>query len=315
MKVENFKIVDKGNLKIFVYKWLPDENVHVKGIVQIAHGMAETAARYECFAKALTKNGFIVYANDHRGHGKTAGEVSKLGDLGEDGFNSMVQNMHQLNARIKEENQKLPIFLFGHSMGSFLTQRYICLYGNELNGAIISGSCGKQGITVDIARIIAKGEIKKIGRAGKSNKLDKLSFGSYNNSFKPNRTAFDWLSSDNKQVDKYIADPFCGTVFTAGFFYDFLGGLKSIADSKEIKNIPKNLPVYIFSGEKDPVGKNGKGILKLVKTYNEHGMVDLTYKLYKDGRHEMLNEINKEEVIEDVIKWLNEHINKESNLS
>ncbi|MGV8980956.1 alpha/beta hydrolase [Clostridium sp.] len=310
MKVENFKIVDKGDLEIFVYKWLPDENVQVKGIVQIAHGMAETAARYEGFASALTENGFVVYANDHRGHGKTAGEVSKLGDLGEDGFNLMVENMHQLNERIKEENRELPIFLFGHSMGSFLTQRYICLYGSELKGAIISGSCGKQGITVDIARLIAKGDIKKIGRAGKSNKLDKLSFGSYNNSFKPSRTAFDWLSSDNKQVDKYIADPFCGTVFTAGFFYDFLGGLKSIADNKEIKNVPINLPIYIFSGAKDPVGKNGKGVLKLVKTYKEHGVVDLTYKLYKDGRHEMLNEINKEEVMEDVIKWLHSHINK-----
>ncbi len=305
---ENFKIVDKGNLEIFVYKWLPDENVQVKGVVQIAHGMAETATRYEGFARTLTNQGFIVYANDHRGHGKTAGEVSKLGDLGEDGFNSMVGNMHQLNQKIKVENSNLPIFLFGHSMGSFLTQRYICLYGNELKGAIISGSCGKQGITVDIARIIAKSEIKKIGRTGKSNKLDKLSFGSYNNAFKPNRTAFDWLSSDNRQVDKYIEDPFCGTVFTAGFFYDFLGGLKSIADNKEIKNIPKNLPIYIFSGAKDPVGKNGKGVLKLVKTYSEHGIVDLTHKLYKDGRHEMLNETNKEEVIEDVIKWVNAHL-------
>ena len=308
MRVENFTFVDKGNLQIFVYKWLPDENVQVKGIVQIAHGMAETAARYEGFARALTNEGFIVYANDHRGHGKTAGEVSKLGDLGEDGFNSMVENMHVLNERIKEENPNLPIFLFGHSMGSFLTQRYICLYGSGLKGAILSGSCGKQGVIIDIARLIAKGEIKKIGRSGKSNKLDKLSFGSYNNAFKPNRTAFDWLSRDNKEVDKYIADPFCGTVFTAGFFYDFLGGLKSIADDREVKKVPKDLPIYIFSGDKDPVGKNGKGVLKLVKTYKEHGIKDLTHKLYKDGRHEMLNETNKEEVIFDVLKWLNAHI-------
>ncbi|MFT5872137.1 MAG: alpha-beta hydrolase superfamily lysophospholipase [Clostridium sp.] len=307
MIVENFTFKDKGNLQIFVYKWLPDANVQVKGVLQIAHGMAETAARYEGFARALTNDGFIVYANDHRGHGKTAGEVSKLGDLGEDGFNSMVENMHELNQRIQEENLNLPIFLFGHSMGSFLTQRYICLYGSELAGAIISGSCGKQGITVDIARLIAKGEIKKIGRIDKSNKLDKLSFGSYNNSFKPNRTAFDWLSRDNKEVDKYIEDPFCGTVFTAGFFYDFLGGLKNIAEHKEINNVPKELPIYIFSGDKDPVGKNGKGVLKLVKTYKEHGIVDLTYKLYKDGRHEMLNETNKKEVMADVIKWLNTH--------
>jgi alpha-beta hydrolase superfamily lysophospholipase len=308
MKSESFTFKDNGELEIFVYKWLPDENVQVKGIVQVAHGMAETAARYEGLASVLTNNGFIVYANDHRGHGKTAGEVSKLGDLGEDGFNSMVENMKGLNDMIKKENLDLPIFLLGHSMGSFLTQRYICLYGQGLKGAILSGSCGKQGIIIDIARLIAKGEIKKIGRASKSNKLDKLSFGSYNNSFKPNRTAFDWLSSDNKEVDKYIDDPFCGTVFTAGFFYDFLGGLKSIADHMEIKNLPKDLPIYIFSGDKDPVGKNGKGVLKLVKTYKEHGIVDLTHKLYKDGRHEMLNEINKEEVTFDVLKWLNAHI-------
>ncbi len=308
MKVETFTFKDKGGLEIFVYKWLPDENIQVKGIVQISHGMAEVAARYEGFANALTNDGFIVYANDHRGHGKTAGKIEKLGDLGEDGFNLMVENMHGLNERIKEEDLNLPIFLFGHSMGSFLTQRYICLYGSGLKGAILSGSCGKQGIIIDIARAIAKGEIKKIGRSGKSNKLDKLSFGSYNNSFKPNRTAFDWLSRDNKEVDKYIADPFCGTVFTAGFFYDFLGGLKNIADNMEIKNVPKDLPIYIFSGDKDPVGKNGKGVLRLFNTYKQHGIKDLTHKLYKDGRHEMLNETNKEEVIGDVIKWLNAHI-------
>ncbi|MBW9148842.1 lysophospholipase [Clostridium sp. CM028] len=307
MIVENFKFKDKGDLEIFVYKWLPNVNVQIKGIVQIAHGMAETAARYENFASALTNDGFIVYANDHRGHGKTAGEVRKLGELGENGFNSMVENMHELNEKIKEENPNLPIFLFGHSMGSFLTQRYICLYGSGLKGAIISGSCGKQGIIIEIARLIAKREIKKNGKIAKSKKLDRLSFGRYNNSFKPNRTAFDWLSRDNKQVDKYIDDPFCGTVFTTGFFYDFLGGLKGIADDKEIKNIPKDLPIYIFSGDKDPVGKNGKGVLKLVKTYKRHGIKDLTYKLYKNGRHEMLNETNKEEVIVDVIRWIKEH--------
>ncbi|MGH4118468.1 lysophospholipase [Clostridium sp.] len=309
MRAENFTFVDESDLTIFVYKWLPDENVKVKGIIQIAHGMAETAVRYQGFANALTNEGFIVYANDHRGHGKTAGAIEKLGDLGEDGFNSMVENMHGLNKIIKEENSNLPVLLFGHSMGSFLTQRYICLYGSELRGAILSGSCGKQGIIIDIARLIAKGEIRKIGRSGKSNKLDKLSFGSYNNSFKPNRTAFDWLSRDNKEVDKYIADPFCGTVFTAGFFYDFLGGIKSIADNTQINRVPKDLPIYILSGDKDPVGKNGKGVLKLYNTYKEHGIVDLTYKLYKDGRHESLNEINKEEVILDIIKWLNLHVN------
>ncbi len=305
---ESFNFKGKGDIEIFVYKWLPDKSKEVKGVVQIAHGMAETAARYESFADELTKDGFIVYANDHRGHGKTAGEIEKLGELGEDGFNSMVEDMHRLNDIIKEENFNLPVFLFGHSMGSFLTQRYICLYGRELKGVIVTGTCGAQGIIIDIGRLIAKSEIKKIGRSGKSNKLYKLIFGSYNNSFKPNRTAFDWLSRDNKEVDKYIVDPFCGTVMTAGFFNDFLGGLKSIENKVEIKNVPIDLPIYIFAGDKDPVGKNGKGVLKLVKAYKKNGIKDLTYKLYKDGRHEMLNETNKEEVIGDVIKWLNAHI-------
>jgi alpha-beta hydrolase superfamily lysophospholipase len=308
MRSENFTFKDENNMGLFVHKWMPDQNVKVKGIVQIAHGMAETAARYQRFANTLTNEGFIVYANDHRGHGKTAGKVSKLGDLGDDGFNSMVENMHGLNQIIRFDNPSLSIFLLGHSMGSFLLQRYICLYGSELKGAILSGSCGKQGVIIDIARLIAKMEIRKIGRSGKSNKLDKLSFGSYNKFFDANRTDFDWLSRDDKEVDKYIEDPFCGTVFTAGFFYDFLGGINSIADNRQIKRVPKDLPIYIFSGDKDPVGKNGKGVQKLFKTYKEHGIVDLTYKLYKDGRHEMLNEINKEEVNSDVIKWLNKHI-------
>ncbi|MCB2290122.1 alpha/beta hydrolase [Clostridium sp. CS001] len=310
MKSENFMFKDNGGLEIFVYKWSPEESVKVKGVVQIAHGMAETASRYEGFANALTNDGFIVYANDHRGHGQTAGDIQKLGDLGEDGFNSMVEDMHELNEIIKKESCNLPIFLFGHSMGSFLTQRYICLYGSELKGTILSGSCGKQGLIVDIGRLIAKREIKKVGRRAKSIKLNKLSFGSYNNCFKPTRTDFDWLSRDNKEVDKYMDNSFCGTIFTTGFFYDFLGGLKIIAIDKEIDNVPKDLPIYIFSGDKDPVGKNGKGVLKLIKTYKEHGIYDLTYKLYKDGRHEMLNEINREEVTLDVIKWLNAHLDK-----
>ncbi|MBU3158257.1 lysophospholipase [Clostridium frigoris] len=305
---ESFTFKGKDDVEIFVYKWTPDVDVQVKGVVQLAHGMAETAARYEEFASALTNHGFIVYANDHRGHGKTAGKIDILGDLGNDGFNSMVEDMHRITDIIKEENMTLPLFLFGQSMGSFLTQRYICLYGSELKGAILTGTCGNQGIIVDIGRIASKVEIIRYGRKAKSITLNKLIFGSNNNFFKPSRTIFDWLSRDNKEVDKFIDDPYCGSVFTAGFFYDFLNGLKSAADVGEIKNIPSDLPIYIFVGDKDPVGKNGKGALKLVKTYEKHGIKDLTYKFYKDGRHEMLHETNKEEVIADVIKWLNAHV-------
>jgi alpha-beta hydrolase superfamily lysophospholipase len=288
---------------------MPDEGVKVKGIVQLAHGMAETAARYERFAGMLTRNGYIVYANDHRGHGKTAGTIENLGYLADiDGFDWLIKDLHQLTGIIKKENPGLPLFLFGHSMGSFAAQRYVMLYGNELDGVILSGSNGKQGIILKIGAFVAKNEIKKYGRRAQSTKLNQMSFGSYNNAFRPNRTEFDWLSRDNAEVDKYIADPFCGTVSTAGFFYDFLTGLMKIENKHNLRLVPQDLPIYIFSGDKDPVGKSGKGVINLYNRYTDNGIKDVTYKLYKDGRHEMLNETNRDEVMQDVVHWLNCHI-------
>ena len=305
---KNFTFRSDEGTEIYVYVWMPDEKVVAKGIVQIAHGMAETGARYERFAKKLTDNGYIVYINDHRGHGKTAKTVDNLGYLAEEeGFQWLIEDLHKLTEIIQKENPKLPLFLLGHSMGSFVTQRYIMLYGMKLKGAILSGSNGKQGIILNLAQLLAKFEVKKHGRRAKSEKLNKMSFGSYNKAFEPNRTEFDWLSKDKTEVDKYIDDPFCGSIFTGGFFYDFLTGLKETESQKNIRHVPKELPIYIFSGEKDPVGKNGKGVIKLFNTYKETGIKDVSYKLYKDGRHEMLNETNREEVMRDVIAWLDDH--------
>lgn len=305
---KDFVFKSEDGTDVFVYNWLPDDGVKTKGIVQISHGMAETAKRYERFAELLTENGYIVYANDHRGHGKTAKTIEDLGYLAdEDGFNWLVKDLHKLTNIIKKENDSMPLFLFGHSMGSFAGQKYIMLNGNELDGLILSGSNGKQGIILNVGTIVAKREVKKNGRKAKSTKLDKLSFGGFNKEFKPNRTDFDWLSRDNDEVDKYMDDPFCGTVFTAGYFYDFLTGLKEIEDEDNLRMIPKDLPIYIFSGDKDPVGKFGKGVINLVNRYKKYGVKDISYKLYKDGRHEMLNEINRDEVMDDIINWLDNH--------
>lgn len=306
---KEFTFRSEEGTEIFAYEWKPDDKVKVKGIVQLAHGMAETGARYKRFANKLTENGYIVYINDHRGHGKTAKTVENLGYLADsEGFKWLVEDLHQLSGIIKKANPNLPLFLFGHSMGSFVTQRYIMQYGKELKGTILSGSNGKVGLILHIAHFLAKSEVKKNGRRAKSEKLNKMSFGSYNNAFKPTRTDFDWLSSDDAEVDKYINNPYCGTIFTAGYFYDFLTGLKEIEDKNNLNNVPKELPIYIFSGDKDPVGKNGKGVIKLFSTYKGVGIKDLTYKLYKDGRHEMLNETNREDVMRDVIDWLNDHL-------
>lgn len=312
---KNFTFRSDEGTEIYVYVWMPDKKDSVKGIVQIAHGMAETGARYERFANKLTANGYIVYINDHRGHGKTAKTVENIGYLAEtEGFKWLVEDLHKLSEIIQKENPNLPLFLFGHSMGSFVTQKYIMLYGQELKGAILSGSNGKQGIILNLARGVAGFEVRKRGRRAKSEKLNKMSFGSYNKAFKPNRTEFDWLSKDNAEVDKYIDDPFCGSVFTGGFFYDFLTGLKEIENKSNIRSVSKELPIYIFSGEKDPVGKNGKGVIRLFKTYKEIGIEDVSYKLYKDGRHEMLNETNREEVMKDVIEWLDAHTTQKERL-
>lgn len=308
MKCTNFTFKGEEGLDIYTYKW-EDENIKKpKAVIQIAHGMAETAQRYETFAKVLTKNGYIVYINDHRGHGKTAKIIENVGHLAEkEEFRCLVEDMYTLTNIIKKENEDLPIYLFGHSMGSFASQRYIMDYSNNLSGLILCGSNGKQGIILNLAHLIINREIKKYGRRSKSNKINNLIFGG--EIIRRNeKTKFDWLSRDKEQVEKYINDPFCGVVCSCGFFYDLVQGLKEIEDKENLKKVPLDIPIYIISGDKDPIGKNGKGVLRLRDRYIKLGVKDVTCKLYKDGRHELLNEINREEVFEDIICWLNNKI-------
>jgi alpha-beta hydrolase superfamily lysophospholipase len=306
MKTEESTFTDEDNVDIFYYKWSPEDSSTAKGVVQISHGMAELSARYVRLASALTSSGYIVYANDHRGHGRTALSPDSIGYPGDrDGFSWMVTDMHQLSHIIKAENPGVPLFLLGHSMGSFLSQRYIQLYGDEINGLVLSGTNGKQGLALDLGILVSRLEIKLRGRKAKSPTLNSLSFGSFNKRFHPSRTEFDWLSRDPAEVDKYIRSEYCGGIFTAGFFHDFFEGLKEIENPSNMAYIPQGLPVYIFSGEKDPVGGFTKGVMRLVEAYRSLGMKDVTYKFYKDGRHEMLNEINRDQVIADLIAWLN----------
>jgi alpha-beta hydrolase superfamily lysophospholipase len=302
---EQFTFKDAEGTDVYVYKWSPDAGVQIKAIVQISHGMAETAARYERLARALTDNGYIVYINDHKGHGKTALSLDNVGYIGEAGFDGMLQSMKRLNDRIRSENKGIPIFLLGHSMGSFLTQRYLQKYGQTLQGAILSGTDGKQSVLINLALGLAAREVKKYGERHHSVEITKLVFGRYNKAIKPNRTLFDWLSRDNDEVDKYVADSYCGTIFTASFYYHFFSFLKQLHQIKNLQQIPKQLPLYLFSGDKDPVGKYGKGVLKLINLYKKHKLEHISYRLYKNGRHEMLNEINRDEVEHDLIAWLN----------
>lgn len=307
----NFTFKGEENLDIYVYKYSPIDKKDIKGIVQISHGMSEEASRYERFAKVLTENGYIVYINDHRGHGKTAKSIDKVGILSkQDGIGCIVKDLKRLTDIIKKENEDLPLFLFSHSMGSFAAQKYIIDHSKEIDGVILSGTNGLHGIEVDFGIVVAKIMCLIKGRDQKAYLIDKLAFGNFNRKFSPNKSDFDWLSRDDNEVEKYIENPFCGIIFSNGFFYDLFKSFKYIRKIENINKINKDLPIYIFAGDKDPVGKFGKGIINLYKKYEKVGIRNIQYKLYKDGRHEMLNEINRDNVMSDTIVWLDSNISE-----
>ncbi|SEM84411.1 alpha/beta hydrolase [Lihuaxuella thermophila] len=304
MEPASFTFPSGDNTLIFVNKWTAVSEKPV-GVVQIAHGMAEHSKRYGEFAKALTNEGYAVYANDHRGHGQTAGCKENLGFFAdEDGWERVVDDMYRLTRIIKKEHPGLPVFLFGHSMGSFLSRRYIQKYGQELSGVILSGTGADQGILSSIGIGIVKLEMRIKGKKAPSRLLHFLSFGNFNKRFKPNRTPFDWLSRDEREVDKYIQDPYCGWLPTTGFFCDLLTGIKQLDHPEQISRVPKDLPIFLFSGDQDPVGLYTRGVLKTYRNLKKAGIRDISYKFYEEGRHEMLNEINRDEVYQDIINWL-----------
>lgn len=300
---ENFKFRDSEGVELNVYRWIPDGKK--VGVVQIAHGMTESIVRYDEFARYLNKKGFIVYGHDHRGHGLTAKSKDDLGYIADnEGFEWLVKDLHELMEKVKGENQNLPIYLFGHSMGSFISQRFMELYGDEVDGVILCGSNGEPPKLTSLGILLSKLEIKFCGRRHNSKMMDKLSFGDFNKKFKPNRTTFDWLCSVDSEVDKYIANDKCGFVCSASFYYDFLRGLKTIHIDENFNSIPKNIPIYIIAGDKDPVGNCGKGIVNLYEKFKSIGVKDVQYKLYDNKRHEILNEDNKLDVMNDIIKWM-----------
>lgn len=293
--------------ELAVYRWAPAEAV--RGIVQIAHGMAEHGARYDRFARALADAGYAVYANDHRGHGRTAGDVARLGHFADrDGWATAVSDLVTLTRLARSENPGVPVVLFGHSMGSYLARAYAIDHGRELAGLILSAAGGDPGVMGRIGRAIAALEARIRGKRARSVLLDRLSFGRYNSAFTPNRTRFDWLSRDEASVDAYLADPYCGAVSTATFFGDLLAGVGYVNDAANVSRVPRNLPIYLMSGEKDPVGEETAGVMRVIEQFQKAGVRDVTWHFYPDARHELLNETNRDEVYADVIGWLDTHV-------
>ena len=315
MKSSTFTFEDKDNIEIFVYKWEPD--TPPKAVVQIVHGLAEHAKRYARVAEALCADGYVCYAGDARGHGRTAGDLTEktlkgnAGVLGPNGWRGVVNDLHELTNIIKKNHPDLPIFLMGHSWGSMLTQDYIQDWGNELKGVILSGTNGKvRALVIKAGKLLLKFEIKKLGPTEPSQKMYDMNFKSNNHDWDIDEgaTGFEWLSRDKDEVQKYIDDPWCGFVSPANLWLEFLRGFEKIYDSKQEQNIPKDLPIHFISGSLCVIGNKTKDVTAMINRLNKYGIKDVTYKFYQDARHEIFNEINRDEVYQDVINWLNSHL-------
>lgn len=292
--------------QIFYYHW---KTKKPKAVVQIAHGVGEHAGRYQSIASLLQKQGYEVYANDHRIHGNSVSSKDLLGVYeGQNYFEDAVDDMRELTKIIKEEHPQQKIILFGHSMGSLLSREYVTMYGEDLYALALSGTASFMKGLGNVGLVGANVTKFFRGRKRSSTTLKSLFFTEFNKKFKPNRTKVDWISRDEHQVDLFQADPLRIEDFSISVFIDILKGSKKINQKPTFEATPKNLPIYIFSGDKDPVGEMGTGVKKVAKQYQKVGIKDLTLKIYKGGRHEMLNEINKEEVERDFINWLNTRI-------
>lgn len=302
--VESFTYSGTDGLRLHTYVWRPE--VEPKAVVQIAHGMSEHGARYERFARVLNNFGYAVYANDHRGHGKSIPSGTLPGHLAdEDGWNMAVRDMYLLNQEIGQRHPGVPVILVGHSMGSFLVQQYMAIYGDTIAAAALSASNGPPGMLGKVGKAIARIEKFRLGGDGHSGLLKSMTFKGFNKPFRPNRTEFDWLSRDEAEVDRYIADPLCGFDCSVATWIDLFDALGRITSDHVLEKVNKMLPIYLLSGSRDPVGEMSKGVKRLLAVYEKHGFKNVQHKFYEGARHELLNEINRDEVMADFVAWAN----------
>lgn len=287
--------------KIHAVKWIPD--IEIKGVLQIAHGMLEHIDRYDYFAQFMAAHGILTVGNDHLGHGASVMTEEDRGFFGEgDGNKSVIDDMRKLREILKEEYEELPYFILGHSMGSFLVRQYISIY-DDLDGALLIGTGYQPYSSVKAGFIISKLMAVIKGCRYRSKFINKLTIGGNNKYFEPAKTKSDWLSRDEEVVDDYIKDKRIDFIFTLNAFYYMFKGMLYLYNNDYMYKIPKNLPIILLSGKLDPVGNMGKDVKRLYDVYKKE-LTDVTIKLYKDDRHEILNELDKENIYEDIINWI-----------
>jgi alpha-beta hydrolase superfamily lysophospholipase len=286
MEPDTFSYGSADGRQLVGYRWAADGGQTGAGVVVLVHGMGEHLRRYDHVASALTAQGFEVCGHDHRGHGASLAADDEPGHLGPNGWSALVDDLNQVIAQAKSDHPRLPVVVVAHSMGSFATQQFLLDHGAQVDAVALTGTAA-----LDLLE----------SALDLSGDLDLTAF---NTPFQPARTDFDWLSRDESVVDAYLADPLCGFGIDAVSLKDMFAGARRLADPAEVARMPHDLPVYVAVGSKDPVNGALTLLWPLVDRYRAAGLSDVTVRVYDDGRHEILNEINRAEVIDDLLQWL-----------
>ena len=305
-KKEGSFLSDNGinDIHYFIYK----PNTEVKALLQISHGMCEYIERYEPVIDFLTGHGILVFGNDHLGHKTSAASDAELGYMGtKDGWRHMVEDVHKMTMLMKEQYPNLKLFLWGHSMGSFIARADAAYHGNDYDGLIICGTGGRSSAAkagLKVIRMVRKFK----GDRYRSKFLTNVMFGSYNKKYENPKTEYDWLTHDEAVIDKYMKDKYCTFTFTAAAYEDLVNVLLFVSSDEWDGMVPTNLPIFMISGDMDPVGDFGNGIKEVDSRLRKLNRADYSMKLYKDMRHEIHNEIGKEEVWNDILEFVTKRI-------
>lgn len=300
-----------GKTNIFVRKWIPEDCL-IKATIQLTHGMIEHSNRYDWFASALAKEGFLVYAQDLLGHGESVLDTKQLGYFDEEKEEDvLIEDMHTLHSIInKNVTTQMPHFMIGHSMGSYLLRKYLTLYAKDVSGGIIMSTGYIEEKTVKMGMKITALIARMRGGHYRSKFVRNLTFDKYYKQydlFGKNKEN-SWLTKDISIVEKYYNDPKCTFLFTVNAYMSLFSTVLYDGKLENVQKTPKNLPLFFIAGDKDPVGAFGEGALKAYHLYKEAGLTDITWKLYENDRHELLNETDKENVLKDILAWIQVHI-------
>ena len=306
MRKEEFTFDSRDGVhKLWAVRYLPEGEP--KAIVQIVHGMAEYVERYEGFAEYLTERGFMVTGEDHLGHGRSVPEGETYGYFcPQDPATVVVRDVHRLKKMNQEKYPGIPCFILGHSMGSYILRNYLCRYGTGIQGAVVMGTGSENPAAVAFVKALSACMQLIYGEKHLSRTLDKLVMGKYDQRITNPRTESDWLTKDEEIVNRYRIDPLCGFPFTVNGYRTLFELVSRLNKKENLSHLPKDLPVLVTSGEEDPVGAYGAGVKKAYESMKEAGMRNVELKLYPGDRHEILNELDKAKVMEDVAVWIEE---------